>query len=1462
VPAEYRLFFDAPVLAAYRYSTRPFEMELNLEPLAQGDTLHQVVDRAQFHTRVSADAQVVTDARYFLKSKGAPWFRVILPAGQQLWSASVNGSPVVPVAETNALLVPLPGRADPDRVQVIVLKLAGRGGTPERLAVQPPIIAAPVLLAEWTLSPDTGHRLVYHHGSLRPIDGPEDRSGFAALQRFLSGPDAGFHALRLTAALLLLLLATGIWRHTSAPNVYQFSIRHVTGTLVGLAAVVAGLVIVFQTAAAIPRSVPAESNDLRFLIPVQQAGAAPTLEIAHAVIAAPWRTQLVAAWPAVLGFALAGFALARPPGAIRRLAIVAAWTAFGWAALRLPNGAVWLLYLLAAFAILQALFPAFRPLLRLPRGPGTEPVPAGAVVPLLIGLGLICNLDATAHAGALPEPTIYADSLTQTVRVEDGQVHAVANLRWTARRGDVLPLLLEPAVLTRIEFPQRSLEQVSVRVGEQRAVGIRALRAGTFDLMLEYQVRAQTRDETTGFRLPTHPALVHSVALTVSGIDADVIAPDAVSIQRDDTAPSNTTIAQLVFTPARDPWVGWKPRSRDARRERTVFYAEVQQVYVPGAGVLEGLHQLLLRPAQGEINDVSCHVPTGFTVADVTAPGLGTWRFDPDTRRLRLAFSSPQSRPLTVTIRSQLATGPLPYEQNVGVLFVEGAAGQVGLLALATGTEVQLDDAAGVSFFAINLEDFPQTTLEPLKAQHPGLTLRRAFRGSSRNHTLTLKAAPVEPDVRIESQQTLSLGEDRTVLAANLNAEISRAGIFRLSFPLPAGLEVEAISGGALSHWTELKTADRRLITLHLKGKTTGSQALAVTLAGPGLRHAQAWALPRLTFREASKQQGQLIVVPEQGMRLQVTERDGVTQLDPTRSGIRAKGVLAFRLLQDPWRVALDIEQVDSWIQVTSLQQVQVSEGQLRIAGNLQYEIENTGVRALQVQLPADAEGVRFHGDQVADYVAADTAPGAAHRLWEVKLHRRILGAYLLQVSYQVPLAPQATRVALVGIEAVDANLQRGFVTVRTDGRIQLTLPEPPAALQPAEWQSIPRRLRTESLTAGATHTFRLVDPAFSLDIQIDRRDAVRLLPARVNSMELTSVVADDGVMLTRARIELTPGDKRLLHLTLPEGAVFWFAFVNQNGVWPWRDGEQLLIPLDPQARDQASTSVEFLYTLPTAPASGRTLTLAIAGPKFDLPLENITWRLYLDRRWQVRDSEGTLQFADDQLVTAHSLDLQSYIQRVTSLRQDQIREASQLIEEANALLQQGDPQQARRAFQAAYGLSRHDDAFNEDARVQLHNLKLQQALIGLNNRMAIVAGDPDAPALRLQSPSAVGSFASAPPNYTQEQARQILERNTAEESAVQRRLAERLLQQQDAALPSPAAIRATVPEVGRLVTFTRSLLVDPWAELDLHLVARAPSEVALAPRVLILAILFAVLGLLALAVRLPALAPTHPSHC
>src|SRR5437660_9170228 len=162
-------------------------------------------------------------------------------------------------------------------------------------------------------------------------------------------------------------------------------------------------------------------------------------------------------------------------------------------------------------------------------------------------------------------------------------------------------------------------------------------------------------------------------------------------------------------------------------------------------------------------------------------------------------------------------------------------------------------------------------------------------------------------------------------------------------------------------------------------------------------------------------------------MRRQAGAREGLTQLDPQKSGIRQKGVLAFRILQTPWSLALNIEQFEPWIQVTSLQHATVGEAQVKVIANLQYQIENTGLKAFHVFIPTNAESARFQGDQIADFLKLPGAITNGLQQWEIKLHRRVIGAYLLQATYQIPVPEGATETVLRGVQAADVNLQRGF---------------------------------------------------------------------------------------------------------------------------------------------------------------------------------------------------------------------------------------------------------------------------------------------------------------------------------------------------------------------------------------------------------------------------------------------------
>jgi hypothetical protein len=1432
VPSEYRLFFDAPILAAYRYPARPFSLKLAMSPLAQGDSLNQVVDRASLETHISKEGQVLTDVRYFVKSRGNPHFRLTLPIGTQLWSATVNGAAVVPVIDKNANLIPLPHDANPDAVLEVQLKLAQTNDA-TRVTVAAPIVAAPVMLAEWKLEPDTGRRLIYRSGSLTPVGGVADISGFAGWARIFSSQEAGQAWTLICAAFLLLGAALVVWRWATRGDVWKYSARHLGGMMVGIMALtLAGITLshLAELTVAENSSVP---RDVSFLAPVQQAASPLTVELFNVADEASILGFIGYGWPALL--ALVSWTYAWRGEKFKTIARVSGWLFLSWAALRFPNGATAFLWVMAVCVLIHLVIPALRQLWRVPARPESEPVPpkhgaAPAAAAAIIGLLLLSGtMHAAGPIGFQPviknEPR--AESVTHEIRVDDTFVLGTAKIRWPALKGQSLPLLAQPAVLTHLTIP-RSLKLVQSDDGKTQNLVADA--NGTFDIAVEYQLQIVNGTTGSDFTLPIRSGLVNRLNLTVLNSDVDVLTPcQAVSLERQSVG--SNTVAKLVLSPANDVRLVWKPRSRDVKREKPVFYAEVSQLYAPAAGVIEGAHYVSIRPAQGELSELILDVPRGMTITDVTGDGhrddaaknknvatatVALWRFDPEARKLRVTLNPAQSRPFALLVRSQIATGPLPLEQSVGLISVDNAAGQIGMVGIAIGNEVQLDSVNAAAFSPINLEDFSGDVMPALQTQIPNLTLRRAFRYADATAVASVKASPVEPDVRVETQDTLSLGEDRTVLAVDATVNITRAGIFRLSFLMPAGFDVESITGSAVSHWTEAKTDGNRVITLHFPGKTEGRQQFNISLAGPGVKATNAWAVPQVALREADKQLGTLLIVPEQGMRLQVASRDGVTELDPQKAGIAQKGVLAFRVLQTPLKLSLNIAQVDPWIQVTSLQHATISEAQVKVAANLQYQIENTGLKAFRVFIPSDAEGVNFKGEQVASFSAVENAATNGLQQWEVKLHRRVIGAYVLQVNYQVPTSSRVGQTIVRGVEASDVNLQRGFVTVQSDPRLQLSVVSPPAALQPAEWQSIPRALLQGLQATSANFAYRLVEPSFQLPLKLERHEAAKLLDARVNNVTFHSVIADDGVMLTQVRLEILPGDKRLLNLTLPPGASFWFAFVNDGGVWPWltADKSGYLIPLEQQSRADKPISVEVFYSCKAGNSRSHALDLELLAPKFDLPLENITWLVSLNEKWQVKNWNGSLQLQDQAVAPqTTAIDLQTYLQKENTWRLERTKEAEEFLTAGNKALVKGDPQQARRSFQAAYGLSSHDAAFNEDARVQLHNIKLQQALVGLNVRQAASAGDTSALTGKLRD--LTGGKDS---NYTQQDAKEIIDRNSADDNAAYMRLAERLIQQQDAAVSSESALRANIPEQGRVLTFKRAVVVDKQADLHITL--------------------------------------------
>ena len=717
---------------------------------------------------------------------------------------------------------------------------------------------------------------------------------------------------------------------------------------------------------------------------------------------------------------------------------------------------------------------------------------------------------------------------------------------------------------------------------------------------------------------------------------------------------------------------------------------------------------------------------------------------------------------------------------------------------------------------AVNPGDFDASLL-PNKET----TLHRVYRYGAEGGSLSLRAAAVEPEIRVSSQQVLSLGDERVVLGVNFQTEITRAGLFQLSFPLPSGLEVESLSGAALHHWSELTEGDDRQIVLHFNGKTIGPQAFSLTLSGPAPTDISDWKIPRFEVNESSRQTGELVVRPTTGIRLRTVARENVSETDPRSMGGNVQGALAFRLLQRDWNLTLGIEKLDPWLTGQVLHEMTIREGQTRTSLLAEFNVQNASIRTLRVALPLSDQGevnsLRANGEIVSDFVRTDPESN----IWELQLKRRVVGKIQFRLEYERRGDRQVESESANPVGFPDARQLTYYLAIRAGGRIELSHNELPDSWQQADWGAFPKTLREMGNRGAPAIALRAVSTATDLSISIKRHALADALRLRVTTGRLTTVLSPTGNQLSAIDLTIEVLQRSSLRVGLPAGSELFSVFVNGESVNSIRiEGDQRvwqfhILP----GIDDRTANVKFVYSVPGEELGNVQLT----SPELNVPLENIQWSVIAPKGFELTDDDGNLELIQQDV--HHDYDRKSYLSKTTGNRQSQAQAAAKLLQKANQLLQAGEQSKAKWALKSVANQYALDAASNEDARIQLETLQTQQAIVGLNTRRQRMYLDNELGDTALDDNQQIRNAAATNPilqhdelRFRPQQLSELLRGNTSEDNAVLGQLAARLVRHQRSTEPAPQAIIVSLPDEGSVYTFGRSVQVAENAPLELDL--------------------------------------------
>lgn len=1482
LPAEYQLVSSAPPIATYQYSgaDRPFDFPIEVDWYEAGDTIEQVVEFMKATTEVSRIGGVVTKVEMRVKTRGRRMLKTELPSKAELWEVRVNNKPETARTEVSTdasghekifHLIPLPADVDinsPVTVELDYGKPAEKGGS-KYPVVTLPAVHAPISMAEWTVVGEKGRVLIPRRTKLPLKTAVKTESGLEWIAK---------QALPATT-ILFLLLAVGLWVRCGPSKNLWVSCGGLGSLLVAL---ILSLVLVGNSKS----EQRPHLETLEFSLPILAKAEPPTMVVANVT---SWGAQVNNLGLVVL---LAGIALlvwsfiAAQRGALYRIGGGALLSV----GLLMQGGGAQLFYLLVAIVIALLLLPwlfrwwrqfqnecadwerirreeaeARKEALEASKAAESEgeegsdkggdsngPLPGAATT--LLAIGLLLSLggmsDATAQekgkdkskapAMMIPTGLRAADAVKQSWEITEGRLKATGTVTVTGKPGDTFLLLKAPGVLT--EFTGERL-RVSKRNAPGSAasyvVSIRGPADGGQEaavLSATFAYEMQVGEDVDRFSLATGPGAVQQVTIKFdeTGWEFDsTSAMRVVNVAGQDGGSS----AELLLAPLASAEIVRRPIARDVKSEKTQFYTEVSNLFLPSPGVIDGVHRIAVRPSQGEVSDISLTLPPGFTATDVMSGPVGKWQFDAETRVLNVVIEPAQASPFSLVVTTQSGLDPLPADSSLAPVAVTGSAGEVGLVALAFGSEAQPEKAEPDGMSAVNLTDFDSRLIPDRQGGKP--VLHRVLRYGQAGATLALRVAKVEPELRVASIQVLSIGDERVTLKNDFDADISRAGLFQMSFPLPAGLEVDSLTGPALRLWTEFTEDNVRYIIMHLNGKTLGKHQFHLVLSGaPPAAGVTDWEVPRISLREAQRQTGTMLIKPTIGVRLEATTERNVSDVDPKEIGGASESALGFRLFQSDWGLQLGVTKDQPRIKADVLHTLTLREGQTQTLVQAHIKVDRASIRSLRVQLPAmtakESDSLRSVGGSVNDMVpvvddAGDPIPGA----YELQFKHRVLGRVDFGIRWERTGGRDndIENVAMVNFPNAERNSDYN-VAVRA-GRAKSGLdPKPvslPAGWKKDEWNTVDKVLRQRGDQSAPALVFKCKPASPALELLVQRHSAADALNLRVVEGTVTTVVSPVaepiGKHLTAVDLVLEVIQRNVLNVRLPVGGELLNVLVNGESVSLVHVGDAYQFFILPGPHVDRKAKVHFSYSTP-----GQKLgKLKLESPRLNVPLANIEWKVIVPKDYDLVKSGGDLDYLN--VTTGEDYTLERYVAKNEEERKEQQKYGDTFMAKGFDRLNAGEHIQARAFFNSAANNNALDAASNEDARVQLSAVQRRQVEVALNTRRHRLLLDNQADdQAGFEGNAQLERAANLNPlvshndlRFNQEQYSSIVQGNTDADEKNIGAIAGQVVIHQRSTVPAPQTLRVAIPDEGKIYTFSRSVQVAKDAPLSLELKFEAP---------------------------------------
>lgn len=697
------------------------------------------------------------------------------------------------------------------------------------------------------------------------------------------------------------------------------------------------------------------------------------------------------------------------------------------------------------------------------------------------------------------------------------------------------------------------------------------------------------------------------VPMTLSGLDPDL------EFHRDQES--------VVPLRSDDIWMGFLPATgraklhwKTARRtgEGKLFFSTTGRIDTRvGAGLLRQDHQIDYQVLQGELASIRILLKGPGEILDVQGTNIVGWKVSKQggDRLLEATLSQSITGTSQINVRSQTALEAFPVRVEGLRLSPIGAIRHSGYLRLSNSGSVRLEPTELTGLTQLAPEQFPGDAVKTRQIF--------VYRFPAADHSFTVAADRIEPEVNISQLVLYQLAETDRVIKADIELDVREAPVREWDFGIPADYSVVSVTGASVADYIAASTSSEghRNLKVVFAKDIVGRQLVTLHLEKSEAAAAGNWDLQRLEFPDAKTVRGAIGIVGAPGFRVVAGQTDLLVE-KPLSYFPKQTAQLqqAFRIREQGWSATMQIELLERSVQSDVFHLYSLSQETVYGSALINYFVTGAPVSEWTIAMPETMGNVLVDGQDV--------------RTWRregdsliVSLHQPVMGAYTLLVTFEekpdnANSMFQAGQVSPTGVQG-----ERGFIQVVSPMQVEIEtelISNDMLKLDPLE---LPAEFRLLS-TAPPLGTWQYTDRPFNLNLKVNWFEPGTTVNQVVEFSEANSRVSQDGELVTDVLYYVKSRGRRTLKVQLPADPVrLWAVSVNGQPVTARQADDATLVPLPGGTDPNIPIEVRLRFGKPAVKGAKPQLTL----PVIFAPVLKTQWSVAGDEHHVLVPNGGTV---------------------------------------------------------------------------------------------------------------------------------------------------------------------------------------------------------------------------------------------